>query len=431
MDLIVPSKVEETKKDAKIRSGDEDEIDTSSQSSQLKSPLNTTTTKSFGVRRIEILQMQLDGTIRGKLQIHATSSYQKHSLFSTINIIQSVISAAAQPCYARLSDRFGRLEVCLFAIVFYSMGTVMQSQAYDVNRFAGGSVIYQIGYTGIIILLQIILADFSNLNWRLLCSFIPAMPLIITTWIGGDIVASVLTHYSWSWGIGMWAFIFPLSAVPLLGCFIHMHIKARKTPEWQAMMKEFKSQRQYPKTSFAYWRTLAIDLFWSLDSHSHLVEGSAPNGQMLQQWFLWLLVLSLFQFFVIWEAKYARSPIMPLQLMKDRGVWSALLIAILLNWIWQMPNDFVYTILLVVGMNASIKAATRIASLYSFVPTIVGPLLGLVVARVRRLKGFIILGCICWAVSLGILYRFRGDNDGIESEKYLNGVHWWLVFDGI
>ena len=58
MDLIVPSKVEETKKDAKIRSGDEDEIDTSSQSSQLKSPLNTTTTKSFGVRRIEILQMQ-------------------------------------------------------------------------------------------------------------------------------------------------------------------------------------------------------------------------------------------------------------------------------------------------------------------------------------------------------------------------------------
>ena len=176
-----------------------------------------------------------------------------------------MISAAAQPCYARLSDRFGRLELCLFAIVFYSMGTVMQSQAYDVNRFAGGSVIYQIGYTGIIILLQIILADFSNLNWRLLCSFIPAMPLIITTWIGGDIVASVLTHYSWSWGIGMWAFIFPLSAVPLLGCFIHMHIKARKTPEWQAMMNEFKSQRQYPKTSFAYWRTLAIDLFWNLD----------------------------------------------------------------------------------------------------------------------------------------------------------------------
>jgi len=71
-----------------------------------------------------------------------------------------------------------------------------------------------------------------------------------------------------------------------------------------------------------------------------------------------------------------------------------------------MPNDFMYTVL-IVGLNASVKAATRITSLYSFVGTIVGPLLGLVVVRVRRLKIFIIFGCICWAVSLGILFHFR------------------------
>lgn len=86
-----------------------------------------------------------------------------------------------------------------------------------------------------------------------------------------------------------------------------------------------------------------------------------------------------------------------------------------------MPNDFMYTVL-IVGMRASVKAATRISSLYSFVSVIVGPLLGLLVVRVRRLKGFIIFGTICWIISLGLLVHFRGSNDGLESEKYLDGV---------
>lgn len=87
-----------------------------------------------------------------------------------------------------------------------------------------------------------------------------------------------------------------------------------------------------------------------------------------------------------------------------------------------MPNDYMYTVL-TVGMRASIKAATRIISLYSFVSTIVGVLFGLlIVPWARRLKPFIIFGGCCWIGSMAILYSYRGSNDGVESEKYLNGV---------
>lgn len=457
MESIEAAKVasyDETEKDTKAYSGDERE--TSTQSNQENEGLNTTT-KSIGIRRAEILQQQLkgpfmkvifffciflvaysyglDSTVRGKLQYYATSSYLQHSLFTTVNVMQSVISAAAQPFYARLSDKFGRLELCLFSIVFYSVGTVIQSQAYDINRFAGGSVIYQIGYTGIIILLQIILADFSNLNWRLLCSFVPALPFIINTWVGGDVVSSAQANFSWNWGIGMWAFIFPLTFIPLLCCFIYMHVKARKTPEWQALNREY-SNLNYSKTTFAYWKKLAIDLFWELDVIGLLnviiilgfilvpftLAGGVTSKWARASTIVPLVIGVVFvPVFVIWEAKFAKSPIMPLPLMKDRGVWAALLVAIFINWIWYMPNDFMYTVL-VVGMNASVKAATRITTLYSFVSVIVGPILGLVVVRVRRLKGFIIFGCACWAISLGILLHFRGANDGVESQKYLDGV---------
>ncbi|KAI5950990.1 hypothetical protein KGF54_004064 [Candida jiufengensis] len=427
------------------------------QTSLSNNELNTTT-KSIGIRRVELLNNQyqhpilkiiffisiffcaysygLESTIRGNLQYYATSSYNQHSLFTTVGVMQSVISCAAQPFYARLSDKFGRLELFLFAIVFYATGLVIQSQAFDINRFAGGAVINQIGYTGVIIMLQIVLADFSNLNWRLVASFVPALPFIINTWVSGDVQSSVNANYSWNWGIGMWAFIFPLSCLPIILCFIHMIVKARKTEEWKQLNIEQKDQTLYSKKSFKYWKTLVLELFWDLDVIGLLcviivlgfiLVPFTLAGGVTSKWAKASTIVPLvigvvfIPVFILWEAKFARSPIMPFALMKDRGVWAALLIAIFINWIWYMPNDFMYTVL-IVGMNASVKAATRITSLYSFVSVIVGPLLGLLVVRVRKLKGFIIFGCATWAISLGILFHFRGANDGVESQKYLNGV---------
>ncbi|ABN68521.1 Siderophore Iron Transport, partial [Scheffersomyces stipitis CBS 6054] len=369
----------------------------------------------------------IESTLRGNIQAYATSSYTQHSLLSTVNVIKSVVAAASQPMYARLSDKFGRLELMLVSIVFYIVGTVIQSQAFDINRFAGGSVLYQVGFSGVMIMLQIILADFSNLNWRLVCSFVPALPFIINTWVAAEVQASLLANHSWNFAIGIWAFIFPLSCVPLLLCFIHMIWKARKTDEWQRLKEE------RTKTPFIQ---KAVELFWELDVvgivllvcvFGFILVPFTIAGGVTDKWkeasTLAPLIIgfALLPVFVWWEYKYAKFPISPFPLLKDRGVWSALIIAILIDWVWYMPNDFMYTVL-IVGMRASVKAATRISSLYSFVSVIVGPLLGLLVVRVRRLKGFIIFGTICWIISLGLLVHFRGSNDGLESEKYLDGV---------
>lgn len=55
------------------------------------------------------------------------------------------MGAAAQPVYARF-DIFGRLELLIVSIIFYLVGTIIESQAYDAQRYAGGAVLYQIGY---------------------------------------------------------------------------------------------------------------------------------------------------------------------------------------------------------------------------------------------------------------------------------------------
>lgn len=48
---------------------------------------------------------------------------------------------------------------------------------------------------------MVLLADFTNLNWRLVSSFIPATPNLINTWVGGDVMASVRRRFSWQWGL--------------------------------------------------------------------------------------------------------------------------------------------------------------------------------------------------------------------------------------
>lgn len=415
------------------------------------------TARSFGIRKAELMTAQynkpflkaifyfstflcaycygLDGTIRYTFQTYATNSYAQHSLFTTVGVIRSVVAAASQPAYARLSDQFGRLELFIVSIIFYAVGTVIESQAYDVQRFAGGAVLYQIGYSGVMLLLEVSLSDMSQLNWRLFASFVPALPFIINTWVSGNVAQSLLDSHSWNYAIGIFAFIFPLACIPLLVCYLHMRIAAGRTEEWKTICEEEKAEKQ--------GRNVVVDLFWKLDVVGLLLivcvfglilvpftlAGNkttifvSAKETWKKAYVIAPLVIGfcLIPALIFWEAKFAKFPVIPFPLLKDRGVWSALAIACFINFIWYMPNDFIYTVL-VVGMNASIKAATRISSLYSFVSVITGPILGLVIVRVRRTKYFILGGCAIWFVAMGILLHFRGSNDGIEYTKYQNGV---------
>ena len=413
--------------------------------------------RSYGVRKTELMTAQyshtwlkvafyvaaflcsycyaLDGTLRYTFQVYATSSYSTHSLYTAVNVIRAVIAAASQPTFARLSDRFGRLELFVISILFYVVGTIIQSQAYDVQRFAGGAVLYQIGYSGVQLLLEVSLADMSTLNWRLFASFIPALPFIINTWASGDVASSILTKHSWSYGIGIWAFIFPLASLPLLACYLHMRIAAGKTEEWAQIKREEKEEKK--------GKNMFVDLFWQLDVVGIIliicVFGFiltpftlAGNKTALlvrsdEVWRLGKIIaplvvgVCLIPALILWEGKVAKFPIVPFALLKDRGVWAALVIACLVNFVWYMPNSFMYTVL-VAGLNTSILAATRITSLYSFVSVITGPLLGFVLVKVRRTKAFIIFGCAMWFVAMGILYHYRGLNDGVNSEYVKHGI---------
>ncbi|KAL6452035.1 SIT1 Siderophore iron transporter 1 [Candida maltosa Xu316] len=409
---------------------------------------------SFGIRKAEFLTAQyntiplriillisiffvayafsLDLVLRGNLTLYATSSYRNHSGFTTIGVYTAVIGGITQPVYARLSDRFGRFEIFIISIVLYSVGTIIQSQAYNFDRFAVGSVLFQIGLQGVRDMLQVILGDFTNLNWRLVTSFIPVTPHLINTWAGGDVMQVVLAKYSWQWGIGMWSFIFPLSCIPLVCCYVHMLMKVRKEEGWHELNREIREERNKRLVITLFWEVDVIGMVLIMVSLACMLVPFTIAGGTKSQWQKASIIVPmvigvvLFPCFILWEARFAKSPILPLPLMRDRGVWAPICIAMLVYWVRDMPNEFIYTVL-VVGMNTSVKAATRIARLFVFVGTSTGLVLGLVVSRVRRVKIFIVFGSMVWFGAMGILIHFRGSQDGVEYKKYVDGVIGGLV----
>ncbi|KAJ9115781.1 ferrioxamine B transporter [Naganishia onofrii] len=390
-----------------------------------------------GVRRIEAINSQLtqldrviifvglfliaycyglDGTVRYTYQSYATNSYATHSLLSTINVLRSVIAAAAQPTAAKICDVFGRLELIIISILFYVVGTIVEATSEGVSAFCGGAVIYQIGYTMIMLLAEVIVADLTSTRARLFFSFVPALPFIINTWVSGDITAAVLASTTWNWGIGMWAIIYPVCCLPLIITLFLAQRRARRA----GVLTNYKSP-------FAHYGFVGLvkELFWQLDViglilmiavFALILVPLTLAGGVKETWKQGHIIAPLvvgfccIPLFIFWEMK-ARYPLIPFKLLRNRGVWAGFGIASILNFAWYMQGAYLYPVL-IVAFDQSVKSATRITSLYSFASVIAGTLLGLVVFRVRQLKPFIIFGCCLFMVAFGLLIRYRGGLSG-------------------
>ncbi|KAI3405283.1 ARN1 [Candida oxycetoniae] len=409
--------------------------------------------KSIGVQKAELLAEQwkhtfwykcillaaafvvgyaygLDSQTRYVYTGYATASWSEHSLLTTVNAITALTAAAAQPVYARLSDVFGRLELFIVSILFYVVGTIIECQSPTINAYVAGAVLYQIGYSGIIMVLLFILSDFSSLRWRLFYSLCPSFPFIINTWISGDVTQAVGTN--WKWGIGMWAFILPLACIPFLCCMIHMRWLAGKTEAW-AKFKERKTK--YQELGFVgffkylFWRLDVIGLILMIVALGCLLIPLTLAGGVREKWrqgnIIAPIVIGavLIPVFCLWE-RYTKDPILPLSLMKDRGIWSGAVISFFFDFVFAVEASFLYTVL-IVAVNESMKSATRITSISSFASVICGLLFGLFVAYFRRLKPFVILGCSLWMVAFGLMFHYRSTlsaHSGIIGAMVVMGI---------
>ncbi|KAK4465403.1 putative siderophore iron transporter 1 [Cladorrhinum samala] len=355
----------------------------------------------------------LDGMLRYAYQPYATASFSKHSLLATVNVLRSVIAAAAQPTSARIADIFGRVELLCVSVLFYFIGTFLESESHNVETFAAGAIIYQIGYTMVLLLVEVIIADITSTRARLFFSYIPTTPFLILTWVSGNVSGSVLKVTSWRWGIRMWGIIYPVCALPLIVSLFLVGRRARKHPSMDGYVDPVRSLPWLQFLRYLFWRLDVIGIILMIAVFALILVPMTTAGGFEASWtaphVLAPLIVGVctIPFFVIWQL-YAPHPLVPLRLLKDRGIWAALGIALMLNWAWYMQGDYLYSVL-IIAFDFGVTMATRLSSFYTFFSVLTGTLLGLVVYKVRRLKVFIVAGTCLFLVAFGLLYQYRGD----------------------
>lgn len=357
----------------------------------------------------------LESQVRSAYLPYATASFKVHSYLSTINVLRSVVAVAVQPSAAKVADIFGRFEVVALSMVMYTLGIAIEANAPTVEVFFTGSVIYQVGYTSMVLLLEVLVADFSSMRARVFFSYIPALPFLVNTWISGNVTEAMLSVASWRWGMGMWAIIFPVSCAPLLVLLYLLEYRETHSCRGRFYKDDDDEQSQT-------WREVAARLYHQIDAvglvtlvfcFSLVLMPLTITGDKVHHWRDPHIVaplavgLALVPVFVLWEKRGARFPLVPFHLLADRGVWAALAVRSLLNFAWYTQGNYLYTVL-VVAFDFPIQSATRILSFFSFFGVISGVIIGLVIYRLRRLKYIIVLGTCIFMGAFALLIRYSG-----------------------
>ena len=152
----------------------------------------------------------------------------------------------------------------------------------------------------------------------------------------------------------MWAIIFPVLCIPLLYCLVHAEIRASRAGLLDSIPSPFKSL-----TKSSLW----IDFFWQIDLIGLLLLAATfalillpftLAGGVGSLWGTARIITPLvvgfvvaLPAFVIWELKFARHPVVPFRLLKDRQILAGLTIACLLNTAWYCQGDYLYMVLIV------------------------------------------------------------------------------------
>ena len=198
----------------------------------------------------------LESLTTSNLTVFATSAFNSHSLVSTVLVIQGVVLSVAKPPISKFADVFGRLEAFCLAVVLCIFGYLQQALATGVDVYAAAQLFYSAGTTGLQILIQIFIADTSDLLNRALFITLPDLPFMLNIWLGPPLAELILRTLGWRWGYAVWAVVLPVCFVPLA---VSLAISKRRAARRGLLpISPFKDESKW---GFAKHLWFELDLF--------------------------------------------------------------------------------------------------------------------------------------------------------------------------
>ncbi|KAI1057494.1 hypothetical protein LB507_011598 [Fusarium sp. FIESC RH6] len=395
-----------------------------------KSPLMV----AFGGLFVMNFCMVFAASSAGVYDPYATSHFQGHSLIATANIIHGIVRIVGYPLMAKVADHVGRPQGFAGAAISMALANVLYAACRNVETYLAGGIFESFGDTWWTITEQIFIAEVTSLiNRGFLFTLPESLAAIPTLYAGTYLGEHMLLNSSWRWGFGMWAALMPFCALPTIAIMIFMKMRARKKgieqkrtslraaseiPEGASLLVQIK-QVLYVQLdmvgAFLLLGGLAMTLLpLSITGRRNTERWSEPSSIVL-------LVVGVLTFvgFLIWDGRYAKKPIVPFRMIKNRNVILACASVCLIAMSDSTYRTFAPSFLQVAG-GYSPGHAVRIDNARRVALNLGGLVIGLAIRFVKHTKPFIILGFIMVALANGLpIYFTNIDGSRVANEAAL------------
>lgn len=385
------------------------------------------------------------------------SLFSHHSSLATVSILTSIAFAVGKPPLSKLIDVFGRPEGVLVSMILYFIGAILTASSSGVIQYAVARMAAALGSQGLQLAQMIIVADTSSLPSRALLTSTITSPWIFTTWIGPLLGSWFLSKGTPGYRAIYLVFGF---AVPLCASSLVLvlwlewrqltaevagsphRIPTSPTSDEQHHHKPIDHHPWIPPDGPSSPRPMAqvdqlaqrleilksksnspwLEAWEQLDIFG-LVLLTAGFALLLlpltwsvkgvgQSWFnvpriVCLIVGAIVLVgFVIYEGRWARFPVIPTRLFKQRTV---LLGSCVCFWhfICQYTYESYFTSFLQVARFLSARDAQYVQQSYLFTACVSAIICGLLVKWTKRYKVWLVVGILLHAVGTLLMVRSR------------------------
>ncbi|GMK58689.1 hypothetical protein CspeluHIS016_0601310 [Cutaneotrichosporon spelunceum] len=358
----------------------------------------------------------LDGMTTYLYNAAAWSQFGQHSSLGTIQTANSIIIAVGKPFWAKLSDAYGRGEAFLALALFYGVGYAIIAGAQGAGAMYAGQVIYTLGYTGLQILLQIIVADLTTLRWRALVNSILTVWFIMNAFVAAEISARVT---NWRWGYGMFAIMMPATLLPVIISLLWAQRKGAQILKERGVraLKESRVsrlKRALIEMDFVGLILLGMSLALILLTFAlvYKAKGQWKNASMIA-----MLVVGcvLFPVFLVYEWKVPARPVFPMRWFRRLPIFGACLIGFLDFVSFYLQFTYLFSFASVTVEWDKPQYLTYFTYTQTLCLTFFGICAGALMAWTRRFKWMITVGLCIRLLGCGLMLHARGPSGNMAS----------------
>ncbi|KAI6882682.1 MFS general substrate transporter [Hortaea werneckii] len=409
------------------RDHDEDDFDAESHAStqpgvkRVEAIATTWTKASLYVAYLGIALLacstSLESQTTTNLTIYATSAFSAHSLVSTVLVVQGVVLSVVKPPMSKIADVFGRFEAFSLSVFIYVIGYVQQAAANNVKTYAAAQIFYSAGQTGLQILVQIFIADTSDLLNRALIVTLPDIPFLVNVWIGPPLANTILQRLSWRWGYGIWAIVLPVAFCPLALVLYLNQVKAERRGLLPPSL--FQGQSKWKTIKSVWFELDAFGLLLICFGFSLILipltigkKTSWNDPTLIAMLVVGAVCVIGFPF---WERSKTLAPkaFFPKGLAKNKTVVAGLAFAFFYFMAFYLSVYPYFQSYLLVVKGLDVAQAGHIIQIFTFAATVTSILVSLLIKYTGRYRQFVTIGACVYVAGLVLMVFFRTQESSI------------------